>query len=283
MIEIPNLSLRQLLATEFPPQNFVIDNGILPDKGMLVIGGPPKAYKSFLMNTIAFHLVTGTHLFNTHRVLAGGAVERMFCVPKAKRVLLLEQEVGSFGMKNRMAPMVAAISDPAHRDALLDNLIIRSRDTELLLDTDSGLKKIDRVIKESKPEVVIFDPFVEFNQGNENSTQEMNGVLRNISKLRDEHAIETMFSHHVGKPEKDSPRSGADLLRGNSVIFGKGDAYIMLQPTNRSAGIIRLNFTLRQDKPIPDMEVFLDWTELRAKFKNFYGKKAAQNEPNFVT
>jgi hypothetical protein len=57
--EIKSLSLRELSTTEFPPQNFVIDNGLLPDKGMLVIGGPPKAYKSFILNTIAYHLVTG--------------------------------------------------------------------------------------------------------------------------------------------------------------------------------------------------------------------------------
>jgi hypothetical protein len=222
-------------------------------------------------------------LFNSHRVLAGGTVERMFCVPKPKRVLLLEQEVGCFGMKNRLMPMLNAIADPAHKEAMLDNLIIRSRDTELLLDKKEGMQHIASVIKAARPDVVIFDPFVEFNISNENSTQEMNIVLRNISCLRDEFGIESIFSHHVGKPEKDSPRSGADLLRGNSVIFGKGDAYLMLSPTNRAAGIIRASFTLRQDRPVPDMELFLDWTELRARFKNFIGKKNANSEPAFVS
>jgi RecA-family ATPase len=250
---------------------------------MLVIGGQPKSYKSFIMNTIAYHLVTGTHLFNSHRVLAGGTVERMFCVPKPKRVLLFEQEVGSYGMKNRMMPMVNAITDPVHKDAMLDNLVIRSRDTELLLDSDAGMKRIGGIIEQVKPEVVIFDPFVEFHASEENSTMAMNNVLRNISRLRDYFGTETIFSHHCSKPSEEKRREGADLLRGNSVIFGKGDAYLMLTVGNRSAGVIRVNFTLRQDRPIQDIELFLDWTELRAKFKNFIGKKNANSEPAFVS
>lgn len=259
-----SLTARQLLATEFPPLNYVIGNGLLPEKGLLIVGGPPKSYKSFLLNTLAFHLVTGTHLFDTTRTRSGGQVERVFNIPKPQRVLYFEQEVGPYGMQSRLRPMIEAAS-PEHRDAILDNLIIHSKDCDLRLDTKEGVKRFDTVIKPLKPDVVFIDPMVEYHTSDENSTKDISVFFHNLDKLRADYGFHTTMSHHAGKTNSQNPRSGPDLLRGNSFIFGKGDSFMMLRPTNPDGGIVRVEFTLRQDRPIHPLELKLDWTELRAK------------------
>jgi RecA-family ATPase len=260
----PTVSLRQLLELKFPENHYIVNEGLLPPNGLMIIGGPPKSYKSFIMNTIVSHLATGTNLFGATRS-SGGHTSLAFNVNEPQRVLLFEQEIGFCSMQERLRNMMPALQ-PHHAEMAMDNIFIHSEDSDLKLDSVEGCKAIGAIIEEVKPTVVCFDPLIEFHSSDENSTQQMATVLQNLTKLRQAYKFATIISHHTGKPSAENRREGPDLLRGNSVVFGKGDSFIMLSPSNRSSAIVRLDFTIRRAKPIASFNIRLDWEELRAKF-----------------
>jgi RecA-family ATPase len=239
------ISFGDLRRTEFPPDNFIVDEGLLGREGIMIIGGPPKIRKSFAAQTIMLDLITGRNLFGADRTVPGGQVKSAFRVSAPQRVLFLEQEIGRFNIKSRITP--AWESFTAEEQDLVDkNLIIVSQDHTMKLDTDDGAKRIAEIIEEVQPQVVCFDPLIEFHTSKENDAQEMNIVLNNLSMLRNTFHFATIITHHTSKPQgKNHKKEGPDGLRGSSVIFGKGDSYLMISNVNRNAGIIRVDFTIR--------------------------------------
>lgn len=262
--EVKTLSFRQLREQEFPAGNFIIGEGLLPSNGMLFIGGPPKSWKSFVLSSMLYHLVTGTNLFGTMRKSHGRETPAL-PVASPQRVLLLEQEIGFYDVRERMLPFWKSML-PEHQQLVDENLFIHSRDHTMDLGTVEGCRRIEGIIKAVRPTVVAFDPFIEFHTLNENDTQHMAMTFRNLDAMRNTLAFATAITHHTGKPSMANARTGPDLLRGNSVIFGKGDSFLMLKPLNRAAGKLRCDFTIRRGAPIRSINMLLDWSDLRAKF-----------------
>jgi RecA-family ATPase len=238
------ITFGELLVTEFPPDNFIIGEGLLGKTGIMMIGGPPKIRKSFIAQTIMLDLVTARNLFGTTRTVSGGGVRKAFPIAEPQRVLFLEQEIGKFNIKNRIVPSYESFT-PHEQQLLRENLVIVSQDHTMKLDTTEGASRIGEIIKDVKPTVVVFDPLIEFHTSDENDAQEMNIVMNNLSMLRNMFGFATIITHHTKKPQGKHKADGPDGLRGSSVLFGKGDSYLMLGNINRNAGIIRVDFTIR--------------------------------------
>jgi AAA domain len=216
------ISLGQLLDKTFPPGNFMIGAGFMSRGSIIVIGGPPKAYKSFLVNTILYHLATATPLFGATRQDKKGRSIPVFPIKDSHRCLLLEQEVGEEDLQHRL-------------------------------------------IEDTTPEVVAFDPLIEFHQQDENSATAMAKVMHGLSELRAQWGFSSLINHHLSKPQQNMVREGPDQLRGSSVIYGKGDTFVTLKPNNVH-GQIRLQFKLRRAAPIEDMYIQLNKNTLRFEF-----------------
>lgn len=264
-------SARELVSRVFEKSPHIIDEGLLHEKGIMFIGGPPKAYKSFIINSICYHLATGTNLFGVVRKKSRQEVDR-FNIQRPYRVLLLEQEIGDFSLKDRLLPLANSLP-LEQRELLLDNLFTHSCDRNLRLDKQLGVDAIASLVEKTKPDILVFDPLAEFHHRDENSAQEMLEVMRGLDLLKDKFGIATILGHHCGKA--NDLRAGADALRGSSAIFGKGDSYLMVNVHNRGAGIIRIEPTIRRGVPIRPFLVKLDWSELRIKFMDWYTNKAA--------
>jgi RecA-family ATPase len=108
------------------------------------------------------------------------------------------------------------------------------------LDTIEGMATLRESISSFKPDIVCFDPLIDFHGSDENNAREMTATFRNLRILQEDYGFSTIMSHHIGKPDATGTKDGPDMLRGSSVIFAKGDSYMMLKPTNRNAGIIRV-------------------------------------------
>lgn len=264
----------ELETKEFPPDQFLVGHGLLPKNGLLFVGGPPKSYKSFVAQTMAFELCVGKPLFGAYKS-HGATHELIFAVDGPQRVLFLEQEIGFYDVRERMLPYFNSLLEP-DKQRIRENFAIHSRDHEMRLDTDEGLKRIEAIIQATKPTVVVFDPLIEFHAENENDAQAMQRVLHGVDILRDTYNFATIITHHSGKPQTMSTREGPDELRGSSVIFGKADSVMMIKPENRAKGFLNVGFTIRRSRPIQEtLRLVLDWTELRAKF-NGWGKGEAE-------
>jgi RecA-family ATPase len=260
-------SARELLAKTFDHIPFIIDEGLLNEGGLLFVGGPPKAYKSFVLNSLCYHLATGTNLFGACR--RKSRTDRpAFNVQRKYRVLLIEQEIGDWSLKERLESI--AYNVPLEqRDLLLDNLFTHSCDRSLRLDQKEGADKICKLIEECKPDILCLDPLIEFHHADENDTKAMAEVLRGVDYVRDRFNLAVIINHHAGKNE----RPGADALRGSNTIYGKGDTYLMLKVHNRDAAIIQVQPTLRRGIPIRYFLLKLDWQSLQLRFNGWCSNK----------
>lgn len=272
-------SARELVSRPFETIPFIIDENILHERGLMFIGGPPKAYKSFMLNTLCLHLTTGTHLFGAFRRKNRRDIPA-FGVRRPYRVLLLEQEIGDYSLKGRILAIANGLPQE-QRDLFLDNLFTHSCDRTLRLDQQAGTTAIAQLVERTKAEIVLFDPLVEFHHGDENSTKDMSQVMRFVDLLRDNYGTAVIISHHCGKP--NDLRAGADALRGSSVIFGKGDAYLMLSVHNRGAGIIAVEPTLRRGIPIRRFLAKLDWQTQQVRFHDWASTKAMTEAAKITT
>lgn len=259
---IKPLSFAQLRAKDFTPDPYIIGGGLLPENGLLIIGGPPKAYKSFVLLSIIHSLMTASPLFGATRH-HGKGVEVIFPCEKPRRVLYLEQEIGFQDTYYRLQKMYESSFVQKWWD---DNLFIHSRDYDMRLDHDSGMAHIGKLIDAVKPDVVILDPLVEFHSLDENKQNEMMAVLQRFSRLQASHGFSGILSHHNAKVSLDAMRQGPENLRGSSVIFGKGDSFINITPANRSAGLVTLDFTFRRAVPPKEMSLLINPSTLLMEF-----------------
>ena len=267
-MEVKTFKLADLIGHPRKPEtNNVIEEGLLKDNSIMVVGGAPKSYKSFVSNTIAIDLVIARNLFGVVRI-NHGRPEQGFVIPHPQRVLVLEQEVGEDDLEDRIRPLYDSLT-PEQQELAKENLFTHSLDHTLQLDKPDGVKAIEKIIIAVKPTVVIFDPLIEFHTSNENDTQAMTKILRNIDSLREKHRFATIINHHEGKPNAEAPRTGGDRLRGSSAVFGKGDSFLTLKVVNRPAAIIEIEFTIRRGRPIRNIILQLDPITQRAVFKEW--------------
>ena len=256
---------------QFAEDPSLVGEGLLPNNGIMLIGGPPKSYKSFLLATVALNLATGTNLFHAHRT-EHGKHALAFPVRAPTTVLLVEQEIGWYDLQLRYQAMHSALP-PHHHAPAENNLFLASCDRSLRLDTEEGLGRFCQLIEACRPDVLALDPLVEFHGLEENSTHDMSAVFRNLDKLRERYKLACVICHHTRKPQReDNDRGDPEGLRGAGYIFGKGDSFLMCHVVNRTQGIIQVQPTIRRGKPIPQFQVKLDWKSLAANFHSWVKK-----------
>jgi len=257
--------------------NSLIEEGILKNNALMIVGGPPKSYKSFVSNTIAVDLIVGRNLFTAIRSDHGRHC-LAFNIPKPQRVLIFEQEIGEDDLEDRLKPLYESLL-PDKQKFMRDNLFTHSLDHSMQLDNSDGLKLIDEVIGDIKPTVTIFDPLIEFHTSDENSPTAMAKVMRCLDWLRERHKFATIMDHHAGK-ETQIRKTGGDALRGASSIYGKLDTYLALKPVNRNASLIEAEFTVRRGKPICPFYLQLNPLTMRADFKDWKSRSSQERTKN---
>jgi RecA-family ATPase len=224
----------------------------------LVIGGEPKARKSYFALNVALDLARGRPLFGAFYDEDTGMNQKpVFPVMRPYKVLYIENEIGHEGLQERILPMVGGVTD----DPL--PFYITSRDLSLRMDEDKGKKLIAEQIASVMPEVVIIDPLAKFHHLDENSSQEMGYVLRTGDEWIRDFNCSVIYIHHTGHANPQAPRMGGDRLRGSTAIFGDADSIIIIENTsgkNAPEPTLKLTFELRRGKPLRDhsLKVNLD-------------------------
>ena len=236
--------LSDFLSKPLPKVPHIIGRGVLPNRALMVVGGEPKANKSFVILNMAVDLARGRSIFGATFHDSGKPV---LPVPHPVRVLYIEQEIGDEGVRDRMLPMFGG-EVPFGLD-----LYIKSRDMAMRLDTDEGKLAIAQEIEQVKPHVLILDPLAEFQLINENSAQEMGATIRVLKRWIEKYDLSVILVHHVAKPDFEHPRKGGNALRGSGALFGAVDSYIRV--TRKSEGdhptpTLELSFELRRGKPV---------------------------------
>ena len=203
---------------------------ILPRSGKLMFGGEAKIGKSLVVLELARALSSGDRPFGYSR----------FEIPQAARVLILDQELGAYGLQARAKKIFAG--HPV--ECLTENLWWSSKHPEMKFDTPEGRAVIRGLVEDVRPNVLILDPISKFHSSDENSNTEIARLLLNIDHLISdfrEQELSVIIAHHFGKPSRD-PRWAWDKLdpynfRGSSNWYGDMDTLATMQRMPQMAGL----------------------------------------------
>lgn len=269
MLEKPcAATLQSLIEAELPKRPQWIQP-ILPVSGTLVFGGPAKSYKSFVLLELARALSTGTSPFFCDK----------FKVFEPVKVLLIEQELGKYGLQTR----VQKIFELEDKTIYGPRLWYVSKVPEMQLDSKEGREILFDLVEQVKPNVLILDPIGRMHGYDENKADQIQSLftaLEQLIKAFNKQEMSIIISHHFGKLSSDPDKARDPLdpynLRGSSKFFDNADSLITIQRA-RSLGLphkayeLKMRFETRQDEGLPDflMTVNED-NDLRVKFKKVY-------------
>jgi len=222
---------------------------LLPKGSRLIIGAPPKHFKSFLTLNLAYALAEGGEFLK-------------WKAERPQRVLYIEQEIGWWGMNNRLATLHAAKGGSIAGD----NLFIEAKGkVRYSLDEGSpGFERLKQLVAKVDPDVLILDPLRKFTRADEDSSTEMVKVFQALDELQareDEDGtkrapLTVVLVHHAGKRSEFRDGTTPESLRGSSEIFADGDSYIILeQPVKGKPEVLRMHFTFRHAANIEPLRV----------------------------
>ncbi len=196
----------QLVATASPVQWLVQD--LLLESGAAILGGAPKAGKTFLALDLCVAVASGT-------VAAGH-----FRVPQARPATLLCAEDPSPVLAARLAALACSRSVALHALAL--EVIV-----EPTVRLPEALPRLAATLARSHPGLLLLDPLIRLHRADENSAQEMAVILDGLRDLARRAHTAILLVHHARKAAAGhSPGAG---LRGSSDLAAFGDSNLYLR------------------------------------------------------
>ena len=217
----PPEPLRVLKVADVPPEpkgqsDWLVEH-LWAHQAVGVLGGSPKSCKTYLALEIALAVATGTPCLGR------------FHVPEPGPVLLFAAEDTPVNIRARLRDLAQVRS--VDFDALPVFLILTD---QLRLDLKPDLERLVHAIHARQPRLLILDPFVRMHRLQENSAQEISGLLADLRALQRRFGLAVLLVHHTRKTNGQA--SGQDL-RGSGDLHAWGDTNLYL---HRRQDLLRL-------------------------------------------
>lgn len=209
--ELPEIEDVPMTRDDFPPPPEPLIDGILRKGHKMLIAGPSKAGKSFLLMELAVALAHGAHWLGFQ------------CKPC--KVLYINFEIDSSSFKERLLNIY---------DAMLPNAKDRSN---LKIWNLRGYAKplpelvpiINRKIRNGNFGAIIFDPIYKIISGDENNASEMGEFCNQFDKICHETGAAAIYCHHHSKGAQGGKKA-ADRASGSGVFSRDPDAQLDITP-----------------------------------------------------
>lgn len=186
-------NLADELQREYIPPEEIISGGILDVDTSLMLTGPAKGGKSFLAIWLIHCLATATRFL-------------LWDVPKPRRVLYLQMEIGKQRVRGRFHDLARTFSL-----GLLKNVwVITDRAFDI-----SEIGELVTILKEHQIEVLVIDPLYLIHGADEDKNSQMKQVLKVIGALIGPVVRAVVLVHHQGHAGKRA--------RGASTLLGWPD------------------------------------------------------------
>ena len=240
--KLPSESLEELVNWEPPEVTPLISHGILEPETVLLVYGHEKAYKSYLSYSLAFALQTGTPWFSF--------------TTRQCRVLLLQSEIPRRLLRRRLVKFIAG-NDLYPRDLM----ICSERFLKLNDPRGEGALKVDALIRDYKPEVVIIDPLYKFLQGDPSSAVDVNNWIEVVERIQARNHCAIVIIAHTRKRHFDEEgRSirGPQELMGSSNFPNWIDG--MVEVFRQEHSTVELKFTdmRHAEEELPVLQLHID-------------------------
>jgi hypothetical protein len=241
-----------LLTEEVVEEPDYIEPGFAGPGMFVLIAGPPKAQKSFLLQEMLVAAATGaSFLMDT------------FKCTRPLRVFYLQAEMNRKLLRKRAREF--KLLSPDEKALLATNLIVSERFHMIL--NEGGVKTAVETIKaafpDDPPDIIAIDPMANvFDQENENdSTQLMRFLTSRIEAIRQEvnPAACIVMVHHARKASaEDMARDPFVAIRGAGALRGYYDSAIVIFRTGEETKSRKVHFELRSGEPPEPMTVELE-------------------------
>lgn len=177
-----------------------------------LLGGPPKACKTFLALEMALAVAAGTPCLGR------------FAVPDPGPVLLFAAEDDPLQIRARLAGLASARGVDFHTLPVF--LILAA---QLRLDQPAEQRRLAATLETYRPRLLLLDPLVRCHRLDENAVQEVAPLLADLRALQRRFAVAVLLVHHTRKAH--GPLSGQDL-RGSGDLHAWADSALYLRPAH---------------------------------------------------
>lgn len=200
-----------------PDDHFLLHPYALCRGSKLVLGGPTKQGKSWILLNIIHALVFGEPLFGNSEWKA-----------QKSRVLLVEREIGPYSIGERIKLVFGACPDWALRDSFG----IISKPKGFSLSEPGCAKRLHEIIKGDGYDVCVLDPINKLHHWEENKSTDMLRLVDVLEDIIGERAG-LIASHHFGKPPRGRDLENYDPLnpynmRGSSRLMDDADEFMII-------------------------------------------------------
>ena len=216
---------------ESPPEEaqFLVDQGILPKGGRLLIAGKPKVGKSIFADNLALSLASGIPFLGRFQIDSGDPNR------PGIRTLLLDRELSKSSLFKRMGALMEG--RPGYR-AAVENLLI-DHDHLLRLDQRDAYDLLMNLVETNGAEVVILDTAYKFLGGDVESSSALMKAFEVLDKVIHNTGTAIVMTHHLkkgqgGKGKENTDIADPDGVAGSFLWTGWPNATILLNYMNRS-------------------------------------------------
>ncbi len=192
-----------------PSSRWLIE-GLWSHQAVGIIGGLPKAGKSWLGLDIAVSVASGTACL-TH-----------FEVSRKGPVLVYLAEDHEADVRDRIEQLCA------HRRLALDSLPLHLLGVPCLrLDVEDHAERLEATVAALQPRLLLLDPLVRMHRGDENSSSDISRLLGFLRELNRRHDLSIVLVHHMSKKSRASL---GQALRGSGDLHAWVDSACYLLP-----------------------------------------------------
>ena len=225
---LKTISMSELYDTVYESKPPLIDGLLYP--GTYIFAGSPKLGKSFLMAQLAYHISTGTSLWNY--TVRKGTVLYLALEDDYRR--LQERLYRMFGTESTENLYFSVSAGPLGRglDEQLTRFVAEHSDTKLIIiDT---LQKVREV------------------GGDNYSYANDYQIMSRLKSFADAHGICLLLVHHTRKQTADDK---FDMISGTSGLLGAADGAFLLQKEKRTSNAATLEVSGRDQQ---DQKLYLN-------------------------
>lgn len=219
--EAPTFSTIHAADVEDRPVSWLVE-GLWMDEGVGIVGGEPKARKSFLTAYMAICVASGLPVFGRP-------------VARPGRVLMFNAEDQPGLTKWRLSAIARSLGqDLARLDIHLINI------DALRLDDPGQAQKLADTIALVRPVLVVLDPLRNLHSLDENDAQLVTALLHPLRLINRATHTNIMLVHHMGKLTPGDVRRPGQRLRGSSALHGWVDSGLYVAPVGADSDEIQL-------------------------------------------
>ncbi|WP_334101098.1 helicase RepA family protein, partial [Anaerotignum faecicola] len=221
------VSMNELFDTQYQSKPPLIDGLLYP--GTYIFAGSPKLGKSFLMAQLAYHVSTGTPLWNY--------------TTRKGTVLYLALEDDYRRLQERLYRMFGTEST--------DNLYFSVSASQLGNGLDEQLARF--VVEHKDTKLIIIDTLQKVREvgGDNYSYANDYQIMTRLKSFADAHGLCLLLVHHTRKQNADDK---FDMISGTSGLLGAADGAFLLQKEKRTGNAATLEVSGRDQQ---DQKLYL--------------------------